>query len=214
MQRLLSILLLCLFVVPNTAAAQDAKAKSILENASKKMNTLKSLKANFTLKLLGKTNVARETQKGVLFMKGAKYHIVLPKQEIICDGKTVWTYLKDAREVQVSNYDPEEQSISPTKLFSNFYDKEYNYRYIGQRTTAKKLCNLIEMTPKQASKQFTKAELAFAKDNTIAGGIITEKNGNRYAYEVGTLAPNISISDAEFSFNATAHPGVELVDLR
>lgn len=213
-KNIIAVTILWLFLGQTASFAQDAKAKVILENASKKMSSFKTLKANFTLKLLGKTGNVRETQKGSLMMKGAKYHIVLAKQEIICDGKTVWTLMKDAKEVQVSNYNPEEQSISPTKLFTNFYDKEYNYHYVGSKKIAGKACDVIEMTPKSASKQFTKVELAFDKNSTIAGGTISEKNGNKYAYEVGGFVINPAIAEGQFSYDPKAHPGVELVDLR
>lgn len=196
------------------AQAQDAKAKSILESASKKMNSLKTLKAGFALKLLGTGGKVRDTKKGTFLMKGPKYHITLTGQEIICDGKTVWTYMKDANEVQVSTYNASEQSISPTKLFTNFYDKEYSYRYVGTRKVAGKACNVIELAPINKSKQFTKVELAIDNNSTIAGGNIFEKNGNQYQYEVSGFTANAALADSQFSFDAKAHPGVEVVDLR
>ncbi|MEO6833309.1 MAG: outer membrane lipoprotein carrier protein LolA [Chitinophagaceae bacterium] len=213
-KNIIAAITLCLFLGQTASFAQDAKAKGILESASKKMSSLKTLKANFTLKLLGKTGNVRETQKGTMMMKGNKYRISLAKQEIICDGKTVWTLMKDAKEVQVSNYNPEEQSISPTKLFTNFYDKEYNYHYVGSKKIAGKPCDVIEMTPKSSSKQFSKVELAFDKNSTIAGGTISEKNGNQYAYEVSGFSTNPPIAESQFAYDAKAHPGVELVDLR
>ncbi len=202
-----------LFAVMPQAQAQDAKAKGILENASKRMNSLKTLKAGFSLKLLSAGKV-KDTKKGTFLMKGTKYHIILTSQEIICDGKTVWTYMKDAKEVQVSNYNPEEQSISPAKLFTNFYDKEYKYRLVGTRTVAGKSCNVIELTPVNKAKQFTKVELAIDNSNTIAGGNITEKNGSQYQYEVNGFTANPALADNQFSYDAKAHPGVEVVDLR
>jgi outer membrane lipoprotein carrier protein len=200
----------------STAAVhgQDAKAKSILESASKKMNSMKTLKAGFALKLVGTGGKVRDTKKGSFLMKGAKYHITLTGQEIICDGKTVWTYMKDANEVQVSTYNPSEQTVSPTKLFTNFYDKEYSYRYLGTRKVAGKACDVIEMLPVNKSKQFTKVELAIDNNSTITGGNIFEKNGNQYQYEVSSFTANASLADSQFSFDAKAHPGVEVVDLR
>src|SRR5438046_725046 len=127
-----------ILLATTTSFAQDAKAKSILEAAQKKMNSLKTLKANFTLKLIGKNGKAQDTKKGSFLMKGEKYHITIPGQEIISDGKTVWTYMKDANEVQVSNNNPSEQSISPTKLFTNFYDKDCSYRYLAPKKVAGK----------------------------------------------------------------------------
>jgi outer membrane lipoprotein-sorting protein len=198
----------------NLAQAQDAKAKTILEAASKKMNSLKTLKAGFSLKLLGNGGKVRDTKKGSFLMKGPKYHIILTGQEIICDGKTVWTYMKDANEVQVSTYNPSEQTVSPTKLFTNFYDKEYSYKYAGTRKVAGKNCNIVEMVPVNKSKQFTKVELAIDNNHTIAGGNIFEKNGNQYQYEVSGFTANAALADSQFTFDAKKHPGVEVVDLR
>jgi chaperone LolA len=214
MKQLFIAALAALMISSNSVQAQDAKAKSVLENASKRMKSLKSLKAGFTLKLAGANGKARDTKKGTFLMKGSKYHIILSGQEIICDGKTVWTYMKDANEVQVSAYNPTEQSISPTKLFTNFYDKEYNYRYIDSRTVGGKACDIVEMVPVNKSKQLSKVELAIDKAGTIAGGNLFEKNGNQYQYEVSGFTANAAIADNQFAFDSKAHPGVEVVDLR
>ena len=209
-----TLVAICVVLAQVPAYAQDTKAKEILEQASKKMSSLKTLKAAFTLNLLGKSGQVIESQKGSVMMKGQQYHVLMPKQEIICDGKTVWTLLKDAKEVQVSAYNPDEQTVSPTKLFTNFYDKEYNYTYVGLKKVNGKMCDIIEMKPKDAGKQFTKVALAFDKSHTITGGSVTEKSGNQYAYEIGLVTPNPPLSANQFSYNAALHPGIEVVDLR
>ncbi|HEY1031192.1 MAG TPA: outer membrane lipoprotein carrier protein LolA [Flavipsychrobacter sp.] len=213
MKKLLGLSLVAVMALVQPAAAQtDAKAKSILEAVSKKVNGLKSLKANFALHL--NSGKVKESKKGTFYMKGTKYRVELAGQQIICDNKTVWTYMKETNEVQVSNYNPNEQTISPAKLFTNFYDKEYNYKYAGTRTVAGKSCNIIEMTPTNKSKQFSKVELAIDKSNTIVGGNIWEKNGNKYQYDVSGFTPNAPVADALFTFDAKKYPGVEVVDLR
>ncbi len=179
------------------------------------MGSLKTLKSGFTLKLIGKNGKAQDTKKGSFLMKGIKYHITIPGQEIICDGKTVWTYMADANEVQVSTYNPAEQTMSPTKLFTNFYDKEYNYRYLAARKVGGKACDVIELQPASGkSAQFTKVELAIDKSGAIAGGNIFEKNGNQYQYEVSGFTPNAPLAESQFTFDTKAHPKVEVVDLR
>lgn len=208
------IALIALVAMALPAQAQDAKAKEILEKASKKMNGLKSLRAAFTLKLLNKSGKVQQTSKGSFLLKGEKYHITVPGQEIISDGKTVWTYMKDAREVQISTTTGSDESFSPAKLFTNFYDKDYSYRYLGARTVGGKNCQLVELTPATKSARFLRAELAFDAANTIAGGNIFEKNGNQYQYTVGTVTQNPPVTDAQFGFDTKAHPGVEVVDLR
>jgi outer membrane lipoprotein carrier protein len=215
MKKLLAAATLALCIMVQPAMAQtDAKAKAILEAASKKVKNLKSVKANFALSLAAGNSKVNDTKKGTFYMKGQKYHVTLGEQEIICDTKTIWTYNKELNEVQVSAYNPNEQTISPAKLFTNFYDKEYKYKYAGTRKVNGKDCDVVELSPIGTGKQFSKIELAVDKSSTIVGGNVWEKNGNQYKYEISGFTPNAPVTDAMFVFDAKQHPGVEVVDLR
>lgn len=217
MKKLLSICAIAVLSVAQPAMAQaDAKAKTVLDAVSNKVKTLKSVKANFSFKLTGgKAGSVTDSKKGTLSLKGQKYHITLDGQEIICDTKTVWTYNKEAKEVQVSNYNPSEQSMSPAKLLTNFYDKEYNYAYKGERKEQGKNCDVIELTPKTASGKVQKIELLVDKTTSmIAGGTYWEKSGNKYQYAISNFVANPNIADTYFTWNPKEHAGVETVDLR
>jgi outer membrane lipoprotein carrier protein len=211
----LFVLVMC-GTVQNASAQNDPKAKAVLEAVSKKINSLKSLKANFTLSLSGgKGGKVTDTKKGSIALKGQKYHLLISGQEIICDTKTIWTYNKDAKEVQVSNYNPSEQAMSPAKLFTNFYDKDYKYSYKGETKEQNKKCDLIELIPTDKSKQLSKIELMVEKaTSTIIGGNYWEKNGNKYKIAISNYTPNTNIPDSYFTWEPKEHPGVETVDLR
>lgn len=214
MKKIFFTLALAATAAAPTFAQTEAKAKAILDNLSKNVSALKSLKTNFSLSLASANGKTKEKRNGSLEMKGPKYHVSLGTQEIFCDGKTVWTYLKDAGEVQVTNFNPSEQTLSPTKLFSNFYDKEYNYHYAGTRKIGGKTAEVVELTPKTA-KQFKKVELAVdSKTSNLIGGTITEKNGTVYQYTVSGYAPDAPVSDAAFTFDPKKYKNVEVVDLR
>lgn len=215
MKKLSAILLLFVLglgLQPAFAQGGDAKAKAILTKLSNKMKTVKSLKANFNFVVMN--NGRGTSRNGTFLMKGDKYKVSMDKQEIICDGRTVWTYLKDANEVQVSDYDANEQTITPSKLFTDFYDKEYNYTYTGTAKVAGKGVDVITMTPVAKNKQFSKVELYVAKDNTLAGGKIFEKNGAQYLYEITSFTPNATVADNTFGWDKKKHAKVEVVDLR
>ena len=205
---------MCLMTTEPTTAQTDAKAKTVLDAVTKKINSLKSAKANFALHLKSANGKTNQTKKGTFFLKGPKYRVSLDDQEIICDNKTVWTYQKSANEVQVNNFNPNEQTISPAKLFTNFYDKEYRSRFVGNKKISGKDCDVIELIPLNSSKQFSKVELAVDKTSTIVGGNIFEKNGNQYNYEVSNFTANATINDQMFTFDAKKYPGIEVVDLR
>ncbi len=216
MKKVLLISSLAVCCAVYTASAQnDPKAKSVLEAVTKKVNSLKSLKANFSINLTGKGGKVNDVKKGTIVLKGQKYHVTLGGQEIICDNKTTWTYTKDTKEVQINNFNPSEQTMSPAKLLTNFYDKEYKYSYKGEKKDKAKTYDLIELLPIDATKKYTKIELMVDKSNSmIAGGNITEKNGNNIQYTVSNITPNPNVSDAEFTWDPKSHPGVETVDLR
>jgi len=59
----------------------------------------------------------------LLYVKGNKYKVQVKNQEVISDNKTVWTYIKDANEVQVNDYEPDENSITPSQIFT-IYEKD------------------------------------------------------------------------------------------
>jgi len=216
MNKILITCLLSFCCVFQPAMAQtDKKAQTILEGVSKKLSSLKSIKGNFSIHLDANNGKVNETKKGSFSMKGNKYHVILDKQEIICDGKTVWTYSKETKETQVSNYNPDEQTISPTKLLTNFWDKEYKYRYVTDKKIGTKNCSVLELTPINAKKQFSKVELHVDKaTNLIASGSIWEKKGNKYDYEISNVTSNPTLQDSYFQYDAKTHPGVEVVDLR
>jgi len=199
----------------NLMAQGDPKAKAILDNVSKKVKALKALKANFTITITGAKNAKPQTKKGNVYMKGDKYYVSLSGQEIYCDTKTIWTYMKESNEVQISSFDPNENSFTPSKLFTNFYDKEYTYKYVGEQTVGGKKVDVINLTPTNKSKQYSKVELMIDKaQSVVAGGKMYEKNGNIYQYTVSGYTPNPVLTDNMFTFDTKKHPKVEVVDLR
>lgn len=195
-------------------AQNDKQAKELLDAAYKKINGLKSLKADFTLELKG--GGVNDTKKGTFIMKGPKYRVEIAGQEIICNNETLWTIIKATNEVQVTDYNPDAQTISPAKLFTNnFYDKEYNYSYVGKRKINGKVADVIELTPKSSDKQFSKVQMSVGSNNTIMGGQVWEKNGNTYRYDITNYSPNPqSVTDATFVFDPKKHPNMEVIDLR
>jgi outer membrane lipoprotein carrier protein len=197
-----------------TASAQnDAKAKNVLDAMTKKVKTLKTIKANFVLNIIGaKVN---ETKKGSISLKGEKYHVLLGGQEIICDTKTIWTYNKETKEVQVSNYNASEQAMSPAKLLTNSYEKDYSYSYKGEKKEKGKTFEQVALTPKDNSAKANKIELMVDKATSmVASGNIFEKNGTKIQYTISNFTPDTNIPDSYFVWDAKAHAGVEVVDLR
>ena len=136
-------------------------------------------------------------------------------QEIYSDGKDVWTYDKGANEVTITQLDVSGSGITPQKLFTSFYDKDFLYKMNGEKKVGGKVMQEIEMTPVDKTKAFHKVYLLVdKKSQTIYSTKVLEKNGNKYSYTVNSLNGKAAISDDVFTFNKAKYPGVEEVDLR
>ncbi len=135
-------------------------------------------------------------------------------QEIYCDGKTIWTYDKSSNEVTITKVDPTSDALSPQKLFTNFYDKDFLYKVNGEQKMGTKTLVEIEMTPVDKTRNFHKVYLYVdKKTHLISSGKVLEKNGNRYIYTMDSLNGNAGLTDASFTFDKSKHPGVEEVNL-
>src|SRR5690554_5070044 len=84
-------------------AQSDQKAADILKSVSTKYKSLKSVKATFKITVENPKDKSTDTQNGTICLKGNKYRLEVAGQDVISDGKTRWTYVKDANEVQVDN---------------------------------------------------------------------------------------------------------------
>ncbi len=196
-------------------AKNDPAAKAILDGVSAKFKTYTTVQATFTYKVENAAGKALSTKSGTIKMKGTKYHILFNGQEIFCNGTTVWNYDKAANEVTISKLDASGGMITPQKLFTNFYDKDFLYLLNGEKKVGNKTMQEIEMTPVDKSKPFHKVYVQVDKAaKTIYSTKVLENEGNKYTYTVNTMKTNQAIADTQFSFDKTKYPGVEEVDLR
>lgn len=215
-------LLLCLvittlsFAQTKPAGQSDPAAKKILDAVSAKFKTFKAVQAVFSFKNEDANGKVLGIRKGTLMVKGNKYRVTITGgQDIFCDGATIHTYDKGANEVTVSKYDPNGSGITPQKLFTNFYDKDYLYKLNGEKKEAGKTLQEIELTPFDKTKPFFKVLVWVEKaTQTIYSTKVLEKSGNKYTYTVSSLNSNAALTDSQFTFDKKKYPGVEVVDLQ
>ncbi len=207
-----------LVVITLQASAQvktDPAAKSILDAVSTKFKTFATVQATFSYKIENGTGKALSNKTGSIMMKGTKYRVSFGGQEIFCNGSTVWNYDKSANEVTISKLDASSGMITPQKLFTNFYDKDFLYMLNGEKKVGTKTMQEIEMTPVDKSKPFHKVYVQVDKAaKSIYSTKVLENAGNRYTYTISTMKTNKPLADNQFVFDKTKYPGVEEVDLR
>ncbi len=208
-------ILLAYTFISSAQTTTDPAAKAILDGVSAKFKTYTTVQATFSYKVENGAGKALSNKTGSIMMKGTKYRVSFSGQEIFCNGTTVWNYDKAANEVTISKLDASSGMITPQKLFTNFYDKDFLYMLNGEKKQGNKTLQEIEMTPIDKSKPFFKVYVQVDKNaKTIYSTKVLENAGNKYTYTVSTMKTNKPLADNIFVFDKSKYPGVEEVDLR
>ena len=193
----------------------DPGAKKILDNVSAKFKTYKSVVAAFSLKIENPSGKVLGTKTGVVNMKGSKYRVSVSGQEIYSDGSNIWTYDKSTNEVQITKFDASANTITPQKMFTNFYDKDFLYKLNDETKKGNKTIQEIELTPLDKTKTFFKVLIDIDKaSQSIVSTKVFQKTGDRYTYNVTSLKANTNPPDALFVFDTKNYPKAEVIDLR
>ena len=213
--KIKTLIVLFFFTTVSAYSQTDKKAQEILNGLSSKYKTLKSLKATFTIVVENQGDKIKQEQSGTLSLKESKYKLQVAGQEIISDGKTRWTYLKDANEIQIDNQKKDENAITPSNIFT-IYEKGWLSKYLGEKKIKNITYQNIELVPLDTkSKNVFKVKLTIDKaQKTIASAVIYDKNGSIQTITVNKFTPNGANEEAIYIFNSTKYPGSEVVDLR
>ncbi len=195
-------------------AQDDTKAKTILNDLSASIKSFGLIKIDFSSKMENKTNNTNESKDGTIWLKGEKYRLEISGQTVICDGKTVWTYIKDANEVQINSVQPEEDAITNPLNLINSWEKNFKPKLIKEGTEGGKTIQTIDLTPIK-SKSYHKVRLKIDKTKKqIVSSTIYDKNNTTFSYIVKTFVTNQTANDSFFSFKASDFPGAEINDMR
>jgi len=209
----LSIITLSILISLGSFAQQDAKAKVILDKLSAKTKAYKTIKAEFQFTINNKAEGINESQIGKIQIKGDKYFLSIAGQDVISNGKDIYTVLQDAEEVQINNVPDEDEEgfINPNTIFT-LYEDGFKYKYVKED----KGLHIINLYPKEVEdKEFHRIALYINKaKNEISKIKIYGKDGALTTYTIKSFVANTTIPDTKFTFNKSKHPNFEIVDLR
>ena len=195
----------------------DAKAKSILDEVSKKTKSYTTIKAEFVITTVDAKGKTTDNTNGTMWHKGCKYKLELKGQTVYCDCKTQWTYIKDDNTVQVNDApDPNKSdNINPSNIFT-IYEKNFKYKFEKeevQNGVAVYIVNLYPLTPGKKPYHTVKLTIDKAKSQIISVKVMN-KDQTSTTINVKSFTPNTDMPDTSFQWNPNDHPGVELEDLR
>lgn len=214
MKRLgIMLTVLMVFVVIGQAQSSNKLATKILKEVSEKTKSYESIQIGFTYRMENKAANISDSFDGTLLAKGDKYRLEIAGQTIISNGETLWTYLQEAREVQVNDARAGKGSITPTQLLDT-YDKDFNSKLKEEITYKGHVVQIIELKPK-TDQAFEEAEITIDKQKKqIISLSIHDQSSSVYTYQVNSFKPNVDVCEDTFTFNSKKHPDVDVIDMR
>ena len=212
-----SFILILILMFVAASAQQDEKAKSILEQVSKKTGSFQSIQADFSLTLRNTALRINERNDGNIILKGQKYSIDLPDMgiKIFSNETTTWNYMKNGNQVMITNAGEDSDDLmNPAALF-NIYERDFTPKFLKDSTIAGKAVHIIELLPNNNVMDVSKVNVNIDKNTMMLQSVLLhETDGSQYIIEIKNMVTNRNFPDSDFVFDTRKFPDVEVIDLR
>ena len=203
------ILIIIFSIFQLNSFGQDEKSNEILKQLSANTKSYTFMDVDFDFNFINTTQEINENQTGNIKISNNKFRLDLNEQIVISDDSTQWIYLKESNELQIMEFDSEDEMLSPNKLFT-IYENGYKNQYIE----LKKNNHIIDLFPVERN-EFKNIQLHINKDKIQLNKIILfDKNGGSFSYTITKFITNTNFDENLFKFNTEEYPDLEIIDLR
>ena len=214
-----TIAVVCTLCIGECTAQTDEeraqKGKEIVDKTSARTKSYANISASFILTIENKQAHSIDNYDGSMATKGEKYHLKLMNTETFFNGKAVYAWSKDNNEVTI--YSPDDSSngiMSPQQILGNF-DGSYKFLFIDEVSVDNRRCNEVDLYPIDRHSNVSRIRLFVdIQTNNVKSIIQQNKDGNIYTIKITTIDTKTQLADKCFTFDKTANPKVEIVDMR
>ena len=217
MNNLSRYFLLCIFSLSTLSIyAQNSaeQAKTILDKVSTFYKAQKSIDTEFSLNIINEDADINETQKGSLQVKGEKYKITSDELIRVSDGYSIWTHFIEDEEVQITEFDPEENELTPAKIFT-IYEEGFRQEYVGQTDLGGNTFEKVILHPTDPDNPYEKIGLFInPQTHLITKANVYSKNGSLIVYKIFNTSFSKDLEDEMFNYNVSKLDDIEVIDLR
>lgn len=196
--KLITLILLAL--LPFTAGAQ--KAEKVLDNAAKLIESGNGVSANFNI-----SGGRIPATSGTIMLRGNQFHVKTPAAVLWFDGKTMWTYMKNNEEVNVSNPSAAQLARINPYNFIHIYKNGYK---ADLQTKGSSYIITLKAT---GSKKISELQLTLGKSTNVISQIRMKQDGQWTTINISNFH-RTSLPNSTFRFNAKDYPKADVIDLR
>jgi len=209
MKKIYYLIIALVMIAGATHAQNDPNAKKILDAVSAKMKTYKGINASFNMVSKGRTGKINNNATGKISIKGNKYYIKQGATEIFSDGNKTWNY-NGNDEVTVNSADGDASALSPQRLLTNFYDKDFTYKLVATAGNY----NQIQLVPIDKRKNFQRVNVFVDKSKMmITRARVVDKSNNIIDFNLSNVNTGANIPDNTFVFDKNKYKkNIEVIE--
>lgn len=179
-------------------------ATQILDKASATLNASGNVKIGFSLEVDGNSGT------GYIKLQGKKFVVNMGGSITWFDGKTMWTYIKENEEVNVTTPTAAQVAKMNPYAFVSFYKKGYKAS-MGKSTSS---MHEVILTGQDGSA-YSSVVLDINKKSNLPQTIkLTPAKGGSVKINCNSFLKNQKYTDATFRFNKKNYPKADVIDLR
>lgn len=231
--HLISLFLLLVTACPVAAADTTATLQEVVAALEKGYATLQDVQADFSQKTVV-TGIKKEQRgNGEVFLKRPgsstamfRFNYAKPKQQIVSNGKQVWFYLPDSRQVMVSSVADMFKGGNGIALSyltgMGHVSRDFSISFAGQQQD-KNGNYLLELLPKKATPVLAKLSLSVSAEAVksylqqgnvrdifpIVSSVVRDAGGNETRIEYSRTRVNKGLDSGKFNFKIPQ--GVEVI---
>ncbi|MDR2010384.1 MAG: outer membrane lipoprotein carrier protein LolA [Bacteroidales bacterium] len=194
----------------------DEKPVALLDEVAAKIESYSTLKIEFIVYIENNQGGNRDPYSGSAMYKAGNYKLDMMGQIVFSDGKTNWTYLKDADEVNITkNTEGGDIMVNPKNLLKD-YKNNFKITQISDKFEKNRPLVEIDLYPKKIDdKKYSRITLKIDKTKKQIYSIrYVGKDGINYLIEISKFIENPAIQDSEIKFSNSLFPDAEIIDMR
>lgn len=213
-RNFVTICFLLLFSIGIRAQGSDARAKALLDKASVAMTQSGGVDATFTMETLDGRGVSSQAGQCRLRYKGTKFCFTSAPMQMWCDGKTLWNYVVQNREIYVNDASVGDEDVWHPAILFRLYKRGYSCKLVEEKGGSA----TIKMTPPAGSKDnIASITLSINTASNMPRSIriaYSNTNGQDTRLTLASFKSHQTFDDKLFVCIPSQFKDVEVVDMR
>lgn len=202
-------ILLIISIIALSFGLKAQNAETIFREAVDKLKSYDNIEIVFDYNMINTEAGIYETMEGIGYLQGDAYKLKIMGQDIICDGRTTWTYNADAEEVMISEVDPDGGG-SPISIIESYYDN-ITAKIVEDGGFTKK----IEVKSLISDENIDRLIVSLDSQTLEIKDLhVFDKNKNEFVYDITKFVTNQKLPADFFTFKESDYPDAEIIDMR